>query len=169
MHDLTAKELVFNGTQVSYSVICDRKLWLFTHNVKMEQQSELVKLGRLLHEHSYRGARGVMLDSIAIDFIREGDQLVVHEVKKSRKLEKAHEIQLAYYLYCLKEKGVEAVGRIDYPKLRKTLNVELTAEREAEIAGILRSIPEVINSVKPPKAVKKPYCRRCSYFEFCFI
>lgn len=160
---------VYTGTQINYFMVCRRKLWLFSRNVKMEHESDLVKLGRLLHESSYRRSHEVMLDSIAIDFIREDDQLVLHEVKKSRALEKAHVMQLLYYLYYLKNRGVEAVGKIDYPKLRKTMSVKLTAEKEEEMEDILRSIHEILTGEGPPEVVKKRICRKCSYFEFCWI
>jgi len=135
----------------------------------LEQESELVKLGKLVHESSYRGTREVDFGPIVVDFMREGDQLVLHEVKKSRKLEDAHLQQMLYYLYYLKQKGVAAVGRIDYPKLRKTRDVELTPENELGIKGILESIHEILSEDKPPKVEKKRICRKCSYFEFCWI
>jgi len=56
-------------------------------------------------------------DRIAIDFIQKGDTVVLHEVKKGKRMERAHRYQLLYYLYYLNElKGVENVeGEIDYP------------------------------------------------------
>ena len=42
---------------------------------------------------------------------------VIHEVKLTDKMESAHEFQLLYYLYYLKQKGIENLkGQIDYPK-----------------------------------------------------
>jgi len=49
----------------------------------------------------------VIDDRIAIDFIQKGDTLILHEVKKGKRLERAHRCQLLYSLYYLKElKGV---------------------------------------------------------------
>lgn len=136
----------------------------------MEQESELVSLGKLVHESTYRRMKkGVLIDSkIAIDFIRMGNKLVLHDVKKSRKLEKAHTYQLLYYLYYLKEKGVEAEGIIDYPKIRRTKEIILTPEKEEEIKKILKDIKKILNRESLPEIEKKPYCRKCSYFEFCW-
>ena len=43
-----------SGTQVSYLVVCHVKLWLFSHFVRMEQNSENVKLGKILHKESFK-------------------------------------------------------------------------------------------------------------------
>ncbi|MHC1600469.1 MAG: Dna2/Cas4 domain-containing protein [Candidatus Methanospirareceae archaeon] len=49
----------------------------------------------------------VIDDRIAIDFIQKGDTLILHEVKKGKRLERAYRCQLLYSLYYLKElKGV---------------------------------------------------------------
>ena len=164
-----SSQAIYTGTQVNYYIICRRKLWLFSHFVQMEQESELVKLGKLLHESSYTRAKEIAIDRISIDFIRKGNVLILHEVKRSKKLEKAHVFQMLYYLYYLKQRGIEAIGRIIYPKLRKMKTVELTSELEYEIDNILQSITKILRENKPPEVRKKSFCRRCSYFEFCWI
>jgi len=170
---LLSKEMLFSGTQVNYYVICKTKLWLFSHHVTMEQSSDLVSQGKLVHETSY-GAKQkeVMIDDrIAIDFIQRGDRLVLHEVKKGKRMEKAHRYQLLYYLYYLSElKGVtEVEGEIDYPLLRKREKVELTAEWKAELRTILEGIRAVVAQPRPPKPTYLRICRRCAYFEFCWV
>lgn len=37
-------ELLFTGVQVNYYFVCKRKLWLFSHNIGMEKESEAVKI-----------------------------------------------------------------------------------------------------------------------------
>jgi len=44
--------LHFTGTQINYYFVCKRKLWFFSHNMELESDSDLVHLGKLLHEHS---------------------------------------------------------------------------------------------------------------------
>lgn len=135
----------------------------------MEQTSELVALGQLLHELSYGNeTKSILLDNINFDFIKKGDKIIISEVKKSKKLEEAGKWQLLYYLYFLKRKGLKAEGLIRYPKLRKIEKVELTEEKEQKIKEILRKIKEITTQPKPPKAVRKPYCKSCSYYELCF-
>ena len=132
----------------------------------------MVALGKILQEISYGDVKkDVIIDSkVAIDFIKKGDKLILHEVKKSSKLEKAHVMQLLYYIYYLKkEKGIKEVeGRINYPRQRKVVKVKLSKEKEAELLKIFEKIKEIISLEKPPKPKYKRYCRKCSYFEFCF-
>lgn len=170
---LLSKEMFFSGTQVNYFMVCKTKLWLFSHFVTMEQSSDLVSYGKFIHETSY-GAhqKEIVIDNrIAIDFVQKGDVLLLHEVKKGKRLERAHRYQLLYYLYYLKElKGVENVaGEIDYPLLRKKEKVELTEAIKEELKGILKGIQEVIALPEPPQPSYLKICRRCAYFEFCWV
>ncbi len=172
MKMISKNPLQIRGTQINYYFICHTKLWLFSHHIQMEQESELVALGKIIHKTSYkRENRDFALDNIInMDFIRKGDVLEIHEVKKSTKMEKAHVFQLLYYLYYLKhEKGVSNVrGFIDYPKIRKKEEYELTPENETQLEEVFEKIKE-INDGELPKPVKMPFCRKCAYFELCWV
>ena len=126
--DISSQGL-FTGTQVNYYIICTTKLWLFAHHITMESGSDLVAMGRFIHETSYeREKKDVIIDNrIGIDFIKTGDTITVHEVKKSKKLERAHRYQLLYYIYYLMTvKGLPKVdGVLDYPESRERVHVEL--------------------------------------------
>ncbi len=169
--DILSKEMLFTGTQVNYYVVCKTKLWLFSHFVTMEHTSDIVSYGKLIHEISYEGRREIIIDDrIAIDFIRKGDKMVIHEVKKDKKIEDAHKYQLLYYLYYLNQKGVENIeGEIDYPLLRRREKVVLTEELKEEIAKILAGIKEVVEMPKPPAPSRSKICRKCAYFELCWV
>ena len=77
------------GLMVYYYFVCKRKLWYFRNEINMEQNSEAVEIGKILDETSYsRDNKHINIDqTINIDFIRETN--VLHEVKKSRKIEEA--------------------------------------------------------------------------------
>jgi len=159
----------FTGTQINYYLVCKRKLWFFSHNIELESDSDLVLMGKLLHENSYKRQtlKEVEIERIKIDFIAKSKQ--VHEVKRSRKIEDAHVYQLLYYLYFLKKTaGVEAKGVLNYPLLKKKVNVELTAEKEAQLQGILSGVENIIGQDKPPEAEWIKYCRNCAYWELCW-
>jgi len=166
---MLSKEASITGVQVNYYFICKTKLWLFSHFASMEHTSDTVALGKLLHEGSYKREKELKLERINLDFVKKRGFIVIHEVKKSRKLEKAHIYQLLYYLYYLKQKGIEAMGEINYPLLRKKEKIELKDEHEREIKEILSEIASIIRMEKPPKPEKKKYCRKCSYFELCWV
>ncbi len=165
----------FTGTQVNYYVVCHRKLWLFTRGVEMERENENVRLGRLLDEESYkREQKAIALDErIVIDWIETkvhpDGSLTLHEVKKSKAVEAAHRLQMLYYLYYLKSKGVTARGQIDYPLLRKTERIELTREAESELRVALQEIEQIVESDEvPPRLPNKCFCQKCAYFELCW-
>lgn len=158
----------FTGTEVGYYFICKKKLWWFAHGVMMEQESDRVRMGRLVHEESYARRRKELNidDRIVLDWREDG---VIHEVKLTDKMEEAHEMQLLYYLYYLKLKGVEGLrGQIDYPKLRETKTVELTAEREREIEQALAEMELIVSAGRAPQVQWMKICRNCSYAELCW-
>ncbi|MEM2873040.1 MAG: CRISPR-associated protein Cas4 [Nitrososphaerales archaeon] len=161
-------DLDYTGTQVNYYFVCKRKLWLYSHGLEEEAESDIVHLGKLLHEHSYqRELKEIQVVRIKIDFIEGRGE--IHEIKRSRKIENAHIYQLLYYLYYLKNyAGLEAKGVINYPLLRKKYDVNLDKDKEEELRKILDSIDEIIHQQKPPEAVWISYCKTCAYRGLCW-
>jgi CRISPR-associated exonuclease Cas4 len=161
--------LKFTGTEVGYYFICKKKLWWFAHGVQMEQESDRVRLGRVVHEESYgRRKKEINIDDrIVLDWRDDG---VIHEVKLTDKMEAAHEMQLLYYLYYLKHyKGVENLrGQIDYPKLRQTKDVQLTPELETRIEAALAEMREIVEAKLAPQIEWMRICGQCSYVELCW-
>ena len=157
-----------NGTQINYYFICKTKLWLFSHNIHLEHENENVKLGKLLHEDSFKREKEFLIDNlINVDFIKITDCVEIHEVKKTQKMDIAHEYQLLYYMYYLKnEKDIEDIkGYLDYPKNRTKKEVILTKEKEIELKKIIDDINKIIHA-DMPKPKKSKICRKCAYFEF---
>lgn len=133
------------GIMVYYYFVCKRKLWYFCHGIQMEADNENVQLGKLLDASSYsRDSKHVLIDNmINIDFIRDKNE--VHEVKKSKAIEDAGIWQLKYYLYYLKNKGVNDVtGSIDYPLLKRKIHVELSEEDIRNHLDRAKSIEELM-------------------------
>jgi CRISPR-associated exonuclease Cas4 len=156
------------GTEFNYYHICKRKLWLFSHDIQMEQNSDAVYMGKLIHEHSYpRKDKEILIDgAIRIDFL---DDEGVHEVKKSDKMEDSHIAQTLYYIYCLRRKGMDIrKGVINYPKQRRTTDVFLTEEKEAEITATIEEIKQIKMLEAPPDVLNATICKKCSYEDFCY-
>lgn len=146
------------GVMVYYYQVCSRKLWYFYHEIQMEQDNENVQIGKILDERTYqRDDKHINIDNVInIDFIRS--QGVLHEIKKSKKIEEASILQVKYYLYYLHEKGVKDIkARIDYPLLKKTLEIELRKEDTEKIKNVLESIKEIVEKGTPPELKKKKY------------
>jgi CRISPR-associated exonuclease Cas4 len=158
------------GTQINYYFLCHRKLWLFTNKIDMEQNSDAVTLGRFISETTYkREVHEIQIDDIVLDFYDEKTK-IIHEVKKSDKMEELHLWQVKYYISVLEEKGITGVtGEIDYPKLREKIKVELADEDRKRIGEIKTDIRKLINLTVPPPLINKPFCKHCSYFDLCYV
>jgi len=107
------------GTHFNYYQVCKRKLWLFANGLNMEHTSDLVYDGKLIQETTYpqRSERYEELEmgGIKIDFF-DARNKVIHEIKRSNKIERAHEWQVKYYIYVLEQTGIEGVsGILEYP------------------------------------------------------
>lgn len=168
--DEISKHIRITGTQINYYFICKKKLWYFVHDIAMEQNSDAVYLGKLIHETSYeREKKEIDIDdTIKIDFI--GKDRIIHEVKKSDKVEEPHIWQLKYYIWFLKQKGVDDVtGKINYPKLRKTQDVFLELGDNEKIEGILKEIKEIAEAEMPPTVCNMKICKTCSYGDLCWV
>jgi len=160
--------LEFTGTEVGYYFICHKKLWWFAHGMQMEQENERVKMGQFVHHDSYARQKHELNidDKIVLDWREDG---VIHEIKLTDKMEEAHEMQLAYYLYYLKCKGIDGLrGQIDYPKLRKTKVVELTDALESKLVQAFAQMKRVATQLQPPQVNYMKICRSCSYAELCW-
>jgi CRISPR-associated exonuclease Cas4 len=162
-------ESSITGVQVNYYFICKSKLWLFSHYSAMEHTSDAVLMGKLLHKTSYKREDEMRIGPINVDFIEKGEGIVLHEVKRSRKMEKSHRYQLLYYLYYLNQKGIVATGEINYPLLRRKEKIVLGTSQEEEIEEILKDIEQIVSAETPPPPEKKKYCKKCSYYELCWV
>ena len=160
------------ATHVNYFHICHRKLWLFSNSITMEQTSELVHEGKLIGENTYLQRADkyteVEFEGVKIDFY-DAKGRVVHEIKKSSKIEEAHRAQVKYYLWVLEQNGITgARGILEYPKQRHTEGVELTDADRLLIPDWIAAIDRLVDSNSCPKVIDKPLCKNCSYYEFCY-
>ncbi len=160
------------GTHFNYFMICHRKLWLFANGIQMEHVSELVEMGKLIHETSYPGRSSkfeeVEIGGIKIDYY-DAKSRVIHEIKKSDKIEKAHEMQLKYYIWVLEQYGIGGVsGVLEYPRLRKTEQVYLSNPDREEIPAMISDIEAIVLSDQCPEKVEMKMCKNCSYYDFCW-
>jgi len=158
------------GVMVQYYKSCLRELWFFAHKINMNWEDENILIGRQIQNRSFsRERKGITIGPVSFDFLRDGERLIVCEVKKSRRLVEPQIYQLYYYLWFLKQKGIEAQGLILYPKEKKRKRVELTPEIEEELESIVFEIRKIVNLPTPPPIRKKTHCKGCSYYEFCRI
>lgn len=136
----------------------------------MEQCNEDVLIGKALDESAYgRNDKHINIDNVInIDYIKKDK--VLHEIKKSKKIERASIMQVKYYLYYLKKKGVEGItGKIDYPLLKQTHEVYLDDNDIKEIDDIISEIHSIVCTSKPVDSARKNICKSCAYYDLCYI
>lgn len=162
------------GTEINYYFVCRRKLWLFAHRIDMEQNSEAVALGKHISDVAYKREEhdikiGTGEDDIVLDFFDNRNK-IIHEVKKSDKMEDVHIWQVKYYISVLEKKGILGViGEIDYPRLKRKLKVELSEEDRKELESLRSKIQIVITEGRPPGVINASFCKSCSYYDLCYV
>ncbi|UGV41622.1 CRISPR-associated protein Cas4 [Methanococcoides orientis] len=158
------------GVKINYYHICHTKLWLFSHNIVLEREDENVNIGKLLHEDRYsKNKKDITIDNtISIDFVKKRNDIIeLHDIKKTKKMEDAHLRQMLYYIYYLKQRGIDAQGVMNYPLLNQTKEIVLTEDDEKKIENDIEHIEEIVTGRMPhPKRLR--ICSKCAYFEFCF-
>ncbi len=159
-----------NGTLVWFYKICKREVWLMSKNILPDQMDENIDLGRFIHENSYqRKEKEVLFGNVKFDVVFENeDKLVIGETKKTSKYENASKYQLAYYLFVLKDSGINAEGVLLYPEEKKRTKVILTKELEEELKDIIKEIEEIQEKNIPPELKKINFCKNCGYREYCY-
>lgn len=160
------------GTHFNYYQVCKRKLWLFANGITFEHTSDLVFDGKLIHEDSYKQRsekyEEIELDGIKVDYYDTKNR-VIHEIKKSNKVELAHLWQLKYYIYVFEKHDIQGVsGVLEYPTLRKKETVFLGDADRDIIEEMLDGIYSVIGCEFCPSLEVKGLCKNCSYFDFCY-
>lgn len=153
-----------------YYHVCQRKMWYFYYEISMEQNHENVLLGKLLDESSYdRNDKHINIDNVInIDYIKS--QHVLHEIKKSKKIEEASIMQVKYYLYYMAQRGVgNLTGKIDYPLLKQTREVFLEEEDTKYIEQTLEDIKCILEGEIPGHIEKRGICKKCAYYDLCYI
>ena len=159
-----------SGLMINYYFVCKRKLWCLAKNINFEETNENVQLGKSIDENSYSyETRQIMIENtVNIDFIRKWK--VVHEVKKSKAIEESAIWQVKYYIYFLKKRGIDIEkGIIDYPEVRERKEIQLSEGDEEHLEKILKEIEEICNKEIPPKILESKTCKKCAYYEFCYI
>ncbi len=160
------------GTMINYYFHCKRQCWLFANRINLEDNSEDVHIGRVLHEIASEGKENseISIDNIKIDKITDE---YLTEIKKSDADEEASKWQLIYYLKVLKDKGIERKGKLEFIEKnkqdKKVIYYDLNDEYEKQLMELYKSIETLVNSSTPPEIEKGSKCKRCAYYEYCYI
>lgn len=169
-----------NATLVNLYRVCPRECWLHANGINMEHSSDLVKDGKLIEEESYqqRSNRYTQLELFStfddiqlvgkIDFYDTKNK-IIHETKRSNKVEQAHIWQVKFYLWLLELNDIETEkGIIEYPRLREREEVYLDEEDKDYLKKTIENIKTLVNQTECPPVLNAKICKSCSYYDFCY-
>ncbi|WDM23249.1 CRISPR-associated protein Cas4 [Paenibacillus polymyxa] len=160
------------GTMVNYYVHCRRQCWLFANGMGFEDDSEDVRIGKVMHELQSEGKknREVAIEGIKVDKLTSD---YVTEIKKSDADVEATKWQTLYYMYVLKQKGMERKGKIQFSERNKqaskTIELELDEATEQAMTQLLYELEQYLGQEQPNPAVREKKCTRCAYLAYCFL
>lgn len=160
-----------NGSIINYYVHCKRQCWLHGNRINLEDNSELVKIGKAIHEvKSFENKdTEISIDSIKIDRLTK-DYLT--EIKKSDADVEASKWQLIYYLKVLRDKGIKRKGKLEFiekNKFKKTMIIKLDEDTLIKLDEMINEIQILLLSNDIPIIEYRPTCKKCSYYEYCYI
>lgn len=173
--------MFINATLINLYNVCPRECWLHANGIRMEHTSETVYDGKLLHETSYpqRAAKHNELEisvefeglplSGKIDFY-DARRNIIHETKRSDKVEEAHQWQAKFYIWLLEINGIGgATAILEYPKLRRTDEVRLEEADRHFLKETILEIRRLCALDRCPPTINAKICKSCSYYELCYI
>lgn len=161
-----------NGTLINYYFHCKRQCYLHGNRLNLEDNSEMVKIGKAIHEDRALGTENaeISIDNIKLDKLTNE---YLTEIKKSDADIEAGKWQLIYYLKVLKNKGIIRKGKLECIEKnksnKKVMYFELNDQLESEIDKYVEEIENLILSEDIPKVINKAKCKKCAYYEYCYI
>ena len=165
-----SEEPRIGGTLVWYASICLRQVWLMARCIDPDERNELLILGRLTDKTSYsRERHNISFGDNRFDIAKkDGEMLVVSEIKKSSKSIRAAEMQVKHYLYELRKSGIEARGELLFPHERRREPILLDDDSVQELEEIYVKIKMTAKLSLPPPPAKNRYCKNCAYSDYCW-
>ena len=159
------------GTLINYYFHCKTQCWLHANRLNLEDNSEDVRIGRVLHEINEEKSKKteIKIDNIRIDKITKE---YLSEFKKSDSDPEAVKWQVLLYLYKLKKKGIIRKGKIEYHEKNhntKTEIIDLNMQNEQALLDVLVHIKTLIDLPASPVPHFKNRCKKCAYYEYCYI
>ncbi len=160
-----------NGTMVNYYFHCKRQCYLFANRINLEDNSEDVRIGRIIHEIKAETENNseIKIENISVDKITSK---YVIELKKSDADINAAKMQVLFYLDKLRSKGIIREGKLKFSE--KNTNeiseiISLSDENQKKLEECKKSIYELITSDIAPEPSKIKGCKKCAYYEYCYI
>lgn len=160
-----------NGTLINYYFHCRRQCFLHGNRLNLEDNSEEVKVGKVIHEERAEyGNAEIAIENIRLDKLTK-DYLT--EIKKSDADVEAAKWQLLFYLKVLKSKGIIRKGKLEFVEKnkgnKKIMILELNGETEQKLEQYISEIETLLEGEEVPEVLNKAGCKKCAYYEYCYV
>ncbi|NCD33749.1 MAG: CRISPR-associated protein Cas4 [Spartobacteria bacterium] len=159
------------GTEMAYLYICPRKLWLFHHGIRPENEHVNVQIGRHIQETTFmrqENKKELALGNIGVVDWAELDKGLIHETKKSTCPAQAEVAQTRYYMWWMRHHGMDIhCCIIHYPKQRRTKELKWDEAMNALVEEDLQRARALVAQSTPPVFECKSICKNCAYQEYC--
>ena len=160
------------GTIINYYFHCKRQCYLFANRINLEDNSEDVRIGRVLHDIRAKDNKDseVKYENIVLDKVTSK---YVEEYKKSDSDPEAAKMQLLFYLKQLQDKGIEKEGKLIYEEKnnkagKKSEIVKLDDANLKKLNNCIQNIEKMLEKDKVPDVESDKKCKRCAYYEYCY-
>lgn len=161
------------GTIINYYFHCKRQCYLFANRINLEDNSEDVRTGKVLHEIKAKDGKNaeIKYENMVIDKVTSN---YIEEYKKSDADTEAARMQLLFYLKNLRDKGIEKQGKLIYEEKNKKSSkkieiVELNDKNLKLLNNCISEIENLISQDSIPNVEKDNKCKRCAYYEYCYL
>ncbi len=156
---------------MNYYFHCKRQCYLFGNRLNLEDNSEVVQIGKAIHEEKLKEENTeIAIENIRLDKLTS-EYLI--EIKKSDADVEACKWQLLFYLKVLKDKGIIRKGRLEFVEKKKTnkrfIILELTTELEKALESNIKNINNLLEQDEVPEVLNKIGCKKCAYHDYCYI
>lgn len=165
-HLSISNDELITGTLIHYFFTCERECWLYGHKIYPNQEDDNVSLGRVEHNDKNYG----IFSSIKFDKIdKVGGYYQIYEYKKTLKNKNGPKWQLIFYMYLLQKSY--SLKKIDGFLVSKStkLYIAPTKDDYEVLENAIIRIKELLKNKTAPKAIEKPICKNCAYFDYCYI
>lgn len=161
------------GTIINYYFHCKRQCYLFANRINLEDNSEDVRTGKVLHEIKAKDGKNteIKYENMVLDKVTSS---YIEEYKKSDADTEAARMQLLFYLKNFSDKGIEKQGKLIYEEKNKKNSkkiqiVELDDKNLKLLNNCISEIENLISQNSIPNVEKDNKCKRCAYYEYCYL
>lgn len=166
-------QINITGTEMAYLYICERKLWLFHHGIRPENEHVNVQIGRFVQETTFArhdNKKELQLGEIGVVDWAELDKGIIHETKKGKAPRQAEDAQVSYYLWWMRCHGLKVdTCIVHYPKQKKTRKLKWTTDMEKQVEADLEKARSIVKILAPPEVTYGRICQKCAFEEYCFV